>query len=109
MNRKRVTAAALDGPTIGGADPEHRQAGQDTQSVSVFTEEYRSATTEPGLGDGHNVPLPAERLRIPGRHHGLVQPQVLVLEVIKQHGIELLRVGAGEGVTALPSNEDIQQ
>ncbi len=54
-------------------------------------------STEPGLVCGRDVHPDAQRLPLPGRDHGLVQPKGSGMEAIEHDGCRLLRYSAGGG------------
>ena len=77
-------------PKTSEPHPQHK-----TYAVSASASDHRSA--EPGLVRRRDLHPDAQRLPVPGRDHGLVQPQGSGVEAIEHDGCRLLRHGAGGG------------
>ncbi len=75
-------------------------------AISASPSDHRSA--EPGLVRGRDLHSDAQRLPVPRRDHGLVQPKGSELETIEHDGCRLLRHSTGGGDCLLRQARDLQ-
>ena len=91
-------AHAADGPGTRLPETANQHPAPGTQALSVSFAGFAHHQAQSGLVLGHNVYPHAQRLPVPGGHHGLAQSQSPVLAAFQHHGRGLLRLGPGRGL-----------
>src|SRR5690242_7998219 len=87
-------ADASDGSAGDLAEARHQQAEPRAQDLSVPAARPEDRPAQPGVGDRYHVHPDAQRVLLPGGHHGLAQQEGADVAAVQYHGRDLLRRGA---------------
>ena len=89
-------------------NPRTSRPGQGSQGLPLFAEGAHRGASQSGVGGRHLLPPDGPRVSLPGRGHGLVQPQGARLAAVQCPPRRLLRRGGGGRARTLRESGEIQ-
>ena len=103
--------AAVDAPHALGADlpgAQDQSKASGTQGLSLSCQGLGYHPPQSGLVYRHHLHSDAARVPLPGRHHGLVQPEADELAAVELGGCRFLRRSTERGAGQIRPTGDIQ-
>lgn len=86
----RPAADAEAGIDWHGTWSQHQPCAPAAQDLSVLAARLADCPAEPSVEYRHHVCSAGTRIRVPGRHHGLVQSQGIVMEVYSGYFLDIV-------------------